>query len=607
MHFFLLLIVFLSGFSEKSITAIEVHENVNENGTDPESGAESPLKTTLPNSSVQNGSQLAINEPGKSVVMTTSAVDYSSNSSGSQQQQVNDNNHQQHHQHSSSYRDTPLQVTPTTTVSTTVSVSSTGPSTALSSATSSSGSAFKEDSVLKDIVGANLSQQQLSAYKKRQLYSSAFHLTKNATLGRSFGKNPNRQSQSAKEFVPSQELTHLYQRFEDHRPFLPSPPIDATYPSSVIDNDSKWFGANHINIPESFQAPEIKHHLPPKLEHHKNGKYLWLPNGQTHHNGASFDSPFSRNKSRLATPPKGKWKWVPEGEEGSDPQLQSETPIENGKAPDLESKIISSGHHYFRFPPPRGHPYSFDAGQSPFSSDETGSGGFGSPGSGGGSSSSSSTTTDPLMYFFGPSPTAVVDGSSSSKLKTGVTGDSDALKGVSPWKKIIHVLSAAIPIGLIISALTPQVVYINPNMTQNPVQMQTPTPIGATGSSSNFANPSRQRSEDQTGPFGTAPANPLIGFLNALSANQSRWPNFDALFGGATGSSSPIEGGGACEEKSFCEMARQGINHDADTLFKMLWKIANETPADQASQSGLEEIFRAVKDDDCSRFHCEST
>lgn len=105
--------------------------------------------------------------------------------------------------------------------------------------------------------------------------------------------------------------------------------------------------------------------------------------------------------------------------------------------------------------------------------------------------------------------------------------------------------------------------------------MQTPTPISATGASSSFANPSRQRSEDQTSLIGTAIGNPLIGFLEALSANRgdpSRWPNLGALFGTATSSGD----GSACEEKSFCEMARRGINHDADILFKMLWKIANE-------------------------------
>lgn len=195
---------------------------------------------------------------------------------------------------------------------------------------------------------------------------------------------------------------------EVHRPFRQSPPVDATYPSTVVDNDSKWFGANHIHFPEPFNGVEIKSNWPPKFDHHKSGKFLWLPNGQSSNGGEVSDSPFSKTKPRL-TPPKGKWQWVPE-EEISDQQLQGEKPTGNGKAPDLESKIIS-GHHYFRFPP-REHPYSFEAGQTPFSSDETGSSGGSSI-----TSSNEGTKTDPLEYFFGPS-TATVGAGAPSKLKT---------------------------------------------------------------------------------------------------------------------------------------------------------------------------------------------
>ncbi|KXJ83580.1 hypothetical protein RP20_CCG005137 [Aedes albopictus] len=457
MQYPVMLVVILLVLGGKVVVSIEVYENINENGTD----SEAPLKSTLPNSVVSNGSQLAINEPGKDVSVTTSAVDYTRNDSGSgnQQQPAVDNHRhqqkQQHHKHSPSYRDTPLPITPTTTttvVSVTTSTSKGSPVVLSSAAspTASSGSAFKEDSVLKDIVGANLVQQQISGYKKRQLYANAFQVAKNGTNERSYEKQRNRQL--SKEFIPSPELTHFSPNAEDHRPFQPGPAVDATYPASPVDNDSKWFGANHISIPESYHE-----HVPPKYEHHKSGKYLWLPNGPSNHNIPSSDSPFSRTKSRLPSPPKGKWKWVPEDEDASDVPQQTEKPMESAKAPDLESKIISGGHYFLGHLPPRDHPYSFDAGQTPFSADGVGSGGGAVS-----TASSSSTTIDPLMYFFGPSTTAVVD---TGKQKTGAKGDSDALKGVSPWKKIIHVLSAAIPIGLIISALTPQVVYINPNMT----------------------------------------------------------------------------------------------------------------------------------------------
>lgn len=144
-----MLIVFLLALGAKFVVSIEVYENINENGTD----SEVPLKATLPNSSVSNRSQLAINEPDKSVPVTTSAVDYARNDSGNQQQPVNNINHhhqyhqqkQQHHKHSSSYRDSPLPITPTTVSS--VTTSSTGSPAVLSTAaspTASSGSAFKE-------------------------------------------------------------------------------------------------------------------------------------------------------------------------------------------------------------------------------------------------------------------------------------------------------------------------------------------------------------------------------------------------------------------------------------------------------------------------------
>lgn len=127
--------------------AIEVYETPNENATD----SEPMLKSTLPNSSVQNGSaislQPAISEPGKSIApVTTSSVNY--NSIDDQQQPLNNHHHQ--HKHSSSYRDTPLSITPTT-VSPSPSVPTVVPASTVSSLSSSSaslasssGSSFKE-------------------------------------------------------------------------------------------------------------------------------------------------------------------------------------------------------------------------------------------------------------------------------------------------------------------------------------------------------------------------------------------------------------------------------------------------------------------------------
>ncbi|KAL9696450.1 hypothetical protein quinque_016029 [Culex quinquefasciatus] len=429
----------------------------------------------------------------------------------------------------------------------------------------------------KDIAGgSNLVQHQISGYKKRQLYAGSYQqLTKNATNDRSYDKDNQAPS---KEFVPSPELvpyfpseenqqlhhhhhqhshSHQYQQHAIHQ-------VDAPYPASVVTSDSKWFGGNYApggpvdnelrsgGAKPAAGGPGWPSTANKWEQHPKSGKLLWLPNGN---GGGEQDSPFSRPKPKL-NPPKGKWKWVPVEEEGGSDGSDGDDSLQQGeKAPaDLESKIVAGHHHFYKFPP-REHPYSFVGGG------EDGGGTTGqSPFSGGGSTSdeapAGNTASNPLDFFYS---TAFGEaGGVSTKLKTGGKGgDADSLKkgGVSPWKKIIHVLTAAIPIGLIISALTPQVVYVNPNMTLPPVQMQTPTPISATGGS--FTNPTRQRSEDQLG----GGDNPLVGFISALSANPiaERWPS-------STG----------CEERSFCEMARLGRNSGADALLRMLWKTANE-------------------------------
>ncbi|XP_055634326.1 uncharacterized protein LOC129774586 [Toxorhynchites rutilus septentrionalis] len=533
------------------VVTIEVHEVPNENTT------QQTLKSTLPNASIlsendfrstSNASAALDNKPPPVTTGTTDSVDYGSGGNSHQTRSANNG------QHSSSYRDTPLSV---------ITPSSTSSPSASASAGFSSGSSFKKHAGLKDFAGSNMIQQQISGYKKRQLYGSSIQQSsKNGTSGRSFDKQSARQA-SSKEFIPSPELVHYYTTENRHNP----PPginihqVDAAYPTNVANSDSRWYGGSHLNYPVGFDGDvkieQPSHNRPSKAEHYKGGKFLWVPNV-----GDGVESPFSHLMPKF-TPPKGMWKWVPEEEEG-DSAAHREPPLDDGKESDLESKIIA-GNHYYKIPI-RDQPYTFDviSEQTPFSG-------------GGGYSDEPESTTKPLGYVLG--------GDHGSRLQIGGKGH-ESLKNVSPWKKIIHVLTAAIPIGLIISALTPQVVYVNPNMTQSPVQMQTPSPISATGGS--FTNPTRQRSEDNSKPS-KGDYNSLLKFINAISVS--------ALTRAASG----------CEEKSFCEMARLGINHEADMLFKMLWKIANETPTERARQSGLDEIFRAVKDDDCSRFRCEST
>lgn len=111
----------------------------------------------------------------------------------------------------------------------------------------------------------------------------------------------------------------------------------------------------------------------------------------------------------------GKWQWIP------------------NEKPEIEPKIISN--IPFSFPEHainEKHPYTFDTGESPFNIP---------------------TTTTLLENQF----TDVED-----------KGHKDIIRprGLSPWSKILKLLTAVIPIGLLLSALTPRVIYVNPNMTQ---------------------------------------------------------------------------------------------------------------------------------------------
>ncbi|XP_058453440.1 uncharacterized protein LOC131431631 [Malaya genurostris] len=562
--------------SASELSAFQVYEMPIENSTEL---SHSILKSTLTNSFVLNKDggevqpklvETSVTEPDRdeqkstvtNVVTTTASTNY--NIGKPHQKQV-----VSIPKHSSSYRDTPLSVMPTVSTPASTSTSSSSSS---SSSIVSSGSSFKEDTTKKDTNnGSDFMQQHPipGGYKKRQLQHGR-HPATNGTNDWSFTKQSNAYK-TGKQFVPSPELVQAYSASDHHN--RNTHPIDASYPSNAVDNDSRWFGANHpASYPAGFNSgmrtekPPVQD-WPIKTEYNKNGKFLWLPNRQfTFGDGErpDSDSPISRPNSKLS-PAKGQWKWIPLEEESDLTKQGQSIPEGNGQTAHLESKIVV-GHHLPKFPF-RDHPYSFDSGVR----------GQVSPFSGGSSSGSSSDGPESISAQSGLA--TFPGGINSGK------GD-DSLKHISPWKKIIHVLTAAIPIGLIISALTPNVVYINPNMTQTPAQMQTPTPLGI--------NPNRQRSD------GDVETHPLFGLLNAITAGHVVDPSRPFL------SSSRITGSG-CEEKSFCELTRFGMNRDADVLSKMLWKIANETPADDVRRSGLEEIFRAVKDNDGSRFQCNNT
>ncbi|XP_049286014.1 uncharacterized protein LOC125765153 [Anopheles funestus] len=187
-------------------------------------------------------------------------------------------------------------------------------------------------------------------------------------------------------------------------------------------------------------------------------KYTWTT-PTVRHQHQQVQIKFPQETAPQFPSPKGKWKWIPEEENESSEGTKNQRP-KGGETP-FSSTGSFEVQHYGRHPtyvfptPSKNHPYSFDRtpAEGAFSVDPV----TVSNSSGVSSSSSSGVSTESTETNNG------IGGLTDIKL----IGKEDAhLKSFSPWKKIIHVLSAAIPIGLLISALTPQVVYINPNATQ---------------------------------------------------------------------------------------------------------------------------------------------
>lgn len=61
-------------------------------------------------------------------------------------------------------------------------------------------------------------------------------------------------------------------------------------------------------------------------------------------------------------------------------------------------------------------------------------------------------------------------------------------------------------------------------------------------------------------------ASPLMDFINLFNDNNTNTENDDIEY----------DHNASCEDRMFCEMARMGAKKDAEMLYKMLWKIANE-------------------------------
>ncbi|XP_035897863.1 uncharacterized protein LOC118505754 [Anopheles stephensi] len=410
--------------------------------------------------------------------------------------------------------------------------------------------------------------------------------------------------QFAKEFVPSPEVVPFFNE-ENSGPGSPitTGAVDASFPAELSDGDSRWYAggmglSGYVKAPSGSGSSEESG----KWDH----KYTWTTPAVRHHHlhqqqHQNVAIKFPQDPTPHFPSPKGKWKWIPEEEGESSEGTKSQRPTV-GETPFSSSGSFEDHHfgrHHYTFPTAsKNHPYSFDRTplEGTFSGDPVlvgNSSTVSSNPSSGGSNSGSGVSTESTETTNG------IGGLTDIKL----VGKEDAhLKNVSPWKKIIHVLSAAIPIGLLISALTPQVVYINPNATQPPLQLQTPTPVSSAGVSGTGI---RQRSLGQDVPrfllaqrgLGTDPV-ALVKLLRKLNALEQR-DTVQQLAEDDAAMNRLMDAGRlqGCDWKLLCQLARQGMSGTA----KMLWKIVSETPPEWTGRLGLEEIFRIIRDGDCDR------
>ncbi|KZC13487.1 hypothetical protein WN55_05038 [Dufourea novaeangliae] len=128
-------------------------------------------------------------------------------------------------------------------------------------------------------------------------------------------------------------------------------------------------------------------------------------------------------------------------------------------------------------------------------------------------------------------------------------------KRVSPWKRILHLIGAFLPLGLLLAALTPNVVRVE-NTTQPNIVL------------------SKWRVAD------------LPVEHKQVQLDRER--------------SSRI----VCEERSVCELIANGGAPGSSVLQNLLWNIATGTSTRVANENGLREVFEAVKRKDCTKVAC---
>ncbi|KAG7199410.1 hypothetical protein KM043_014039 [Ampulex compressa] len=124
---------------------------------------------------------------------------------------------------------------------------------------------------------------------------------------------------------------------------------------------------------------------------------------------------------------------------------------------------------------------------------------------------------------------------------------------ISPWRKIVHLIGAFLPLGLLLATLTPNVMQID-NSTQPNIVL------------------SKLRVADLP-----------------VEHKQSRLLN----------DSSDI-----CEERSICELIMAGGKSRSSTLQNVLWSLVARAPDVTIKENDLQEVFEAVKKKDCTSIVC---
>lgn len=181
--------------------------------------------------------------------------------------------------------------------------------------------------------------------------------------------------------------------------------------------DASYYSNSPWDKP-SEQPDKLKIDYPKYTEPLQPAKYVGIAQQTTQNLKGNFNwLTNSELKLKEEIPEKlsGKWQWIPDEKSEVEPKVLSNIPFS------FPEEIIE-----------KQRPYTFDTGESPFNIQ--------------------TTTNLPESQF-----PDVEDKGHVEIFRP---------RGLSPWSKILKLLTAVIPIGLLLSALTPRVIYVNPNMTQ---------------------------------------------------------------------------------------------------------------------------------------------